>query len=350
MYMKNKHKLLMVSLIIIFTITFCDNNYMVKRKRPDTNPIVIQGFSNIGNTCYMNSTLQCLIRLNGFPRKLSYEINSKTKLTNSFLNIYKNLLTNNHKTRDIQVFKDIFSKKYIEFKGNRQHDSHEFMNYLLESIHDEINISNCSKYKVYPNGNGDLKKDKDISIKVLKLMTERDNSVIVDNFYGLFRHKISCMECKKTVTNFEKFKSISINITKNSIQECISDFEIEEVLDGQNKWNCPCCKKKVMAKKSINIWKLPLFLIIHLQRFKNNSKNNKTIKGDDIISLQNKFTSNLDLFEKKSAIYHMGSFNFGHYLSVVSENGSLHRYNDSQVDKINNFPDENAYIYIYTKK
>jgi ubiquitin carboxyl-terminal hydrolase 8 len=52
-----------------------------------------------------------------------------------------------------------------------------------------------------------------------------------------------------------------------SIEECLAKFVETEILDGDNAWNCPKCKKNRRATKTLTIAKLPTVLLIHLKRF-----------------------------------------------------------------------------------
>lgn len=52
-----------------------------------------------------------------------------------------------------------------------------------------------------------------------------------------------------------------------SIYQCLDYFVQDEILEGDNAWNCPRCKKPCRASKSLTLSKLPDVLLIHLKRF-----------------------------------------------------------------------------------
>ena len=64
---------------------------------------------------------------------------------------------------------------------------------------------------------------------------------------------------------------ISLPITggknKMVIQELIDDFIASEIMDGDDKWNCPRCKVPRRAAKTLTIARLPPIVIIQLKRF-----------------------------------------------------------------------------------
>lgn len=63
--------------------------------------------------------------------------------------------------------------------------------------------------------------------------------------------------------------SLPITTGKNKmvIQELIDDFIASEVMDGDDKWNCPRCKVPRRATKTLTIARLPPIVIIQLKRF-----------------------------------------------------------------------------------
>ena len=129
-----------------------ENDYKLKIKELEKiianykEPILI-GLNNIGATCYMNATLQCL--------------SNTKKLTDYFLNIFKNddpnkimsneyykvLLNlckeeNNKKSYSPYSFKEVLSKENPLFAGISGNDSIDLINFLLERFHQELNITN----------------------------------------------------------------------------------------------------------------------------------------------------------------------------------------------------------------
>jgi ubiquitin carboxyl-terminal hydrolase 8 len=63
--------------------------------------------------------------------------------------------------------------------------------------------------------------------------------------------------------------SLPITTGKNKvvIQELIDDFIASEIMDGDDKWNCPRCKVPRRATKTLTIARLPPIVIIQLKRF-----------------------------------------------------------------------------------
>ena len=63
------------------------------------------------------------------------------------------------------------------------------------------------------------------------------------------------------------YLSVPIPAGDCDVYSCIEAFLKEEILDGEDAWNCGRCKTKRRAVKKLDIWRLPLILLVHLKRF-----------------------------------------------------------------------------------
>jgi ubiquitin carboxyl-terminal hydrolase 4/11/15 len=52
-----------------------------------------------------------------------------------------------------------------------------------------------------------------------------------------------------------------------SLDDCLAEFEKEEILSEQDTWYCPRCKEHRRASKKFDLWKTPDILAVHLKRF-----------------------------------------------------------------------------------
>ena len=105
-----------------------------------------------------------------------------------------------------------------------------------------------------------------------------NRSIIVDLFQGQLKNTLTCLECRYKSHVFESFMYLSLPIPKHSkrgpgdgedvtINDCIKDYIRKEVLEGDERWKCPRCKRKTKSTKKISLWKLPNILVINLKRF-----------------------------------------------------------------------------------
>ena len=141
--------------------------------------------------------------------------------------------------------------------------------------------------------------------------------------------------------------------------DCIEKFSEEEILDNENKWHCERCDKLKKARKKIQIYKTPLYLIIQLKRF--NYSNNMLYhlierrKNDTQVI----FPENLDLKEyvigegKDDAKYELYSYILhreNHYISACKNRGNWVLYDDDSLYNINFKQSRNTYLLFYKKK
>ena len=108
------------------------------------------GLMNLGNTCYMNSALQCLsntmeLTKHFLDRKYVNEINldnplgSKGKLAEKYAQLVRNLHYESNSTFNPFAIKRAVGKLNAMFGGFGQQDSSEFLYYILDGLHEDIN-------------------------------------------------------------------------------------------------------------------------------------------------------------------------------------------------------------------
>jgi ubiquitin carboxyl-terminal hydrolase 4/11/15 len=95
-------------------------------------------------------------------------------------------------------FKSILSRFAPQFSGYQQHDTQEFVAFLLDGLHEDLNRVLKKPYVEKPDWNGGS------NLELVKLALtswqgymKRNDSVIVDLFQGQYRSTLVCPECKK---------------------------------------------------------------------------------------------------------------------------------------------------------
>lgn len=197
---------------------------------------------------------------------------------------------------------------------------------------------------------------------------KKNYSIITTLFTGMFLSLIECLECYHLSPSFETFNMLSISVPPKqdtTLEDCLREFSKDELLTGENMYNCEKCNKKVEAKKNMFIWEAPEILIIHLKRF-----NNMLAKTSSNVHFP---MNNLKLTDNFSPIYknenvsydlyalseHLGSsIRSGHYISHVknSLNGRWYECNDSNIFHVpheiidKEIRTQNAYLLFYEKK
>ena len=170
-----------------------NNNYTYKR---------LVGLDNLGNTCFMNTSLQCLLHTDLFIMRL-YRINSLIgkPITTSFFDICQEMREKSTSVKP-SSFKSLFGSLHSIYAGYSQQDSQEFLRKLLEDISKETNrVANIPAYRELDTKN----KTKEIlNNEFDRLFRAREDSFVVDTFYGQFVNIFKCVECNFETFSFEK--------------------------------------------------------------------------------------------------------------------------------------------------
>ena len=184
------------------------------------------GLNNLGNTCYMNSALQCLLHIPEvnyffFFNLFKQELNTTNPLgyhgdvANSFGSLLK-LAFDNSKSSSIapREFKSTIGRYSSMFHGYMQQDSQEFLSWLLDALHEDLNRIHDKPYAEKPE-----LKDEDIgnTQAIIELANtcwnqykSRNDSAIVDLFTGLYQSTLVCPTCSKTSITFDPYNDLTL--------------------------------------------------------------------------------------------------------------------------------------------
>ncbi|KAK9506727.1 hypothetical protein O3M35_008606 [Rhynocoris fuscipes] len=202
----------------------------------------LSGLRNIGNTCFLNSVVQCLSNtriLKDYLIRKDYQSDlrnseSRGALIKSFSDVITELWSGEGKIVNPSVFKSQVQRYAPRFMGYNQQDAQEFLRYLLEGLHDDINRVHV-KPKNLPEIDDDLN-DSMKSSESWKQYLRCDNSRIVDLFVGQLKSTLQCTACGHSSTTFEVFWDLSLPLPSRSgslrLSQCLDHFTKEEVLDG----------------------------------------------------------------------------------------------------------------------
>lgn len=284
----------------------------------------VNGFRNLGNTCYMNSALQALLSSNVINTVMMMYIRKNPDSPKNFspilleyCRIIIDLLSNKAESYYAPLsFKRTLDRENEWFKGSAQHDSNEFMLYLVNEFADE-------------------KKDKGMANLIRKVC------------FGKYKQYVCCAECMNVVESYFNFLDVALPIPESKnpdLEDCFKNFAQYDTLDAKNKWDCPSCKKKVIAHKKMEIHEVPEVAIFTLNRFKGTAKNTVPVKIYPHIELEGK---KLKLI---ATVNHYGGTGGGHYVAHVSRNDKWYVANDnsitpSSVDSVLNDP--SVYMVVY---
>lgn len=336
--------------------------------RVETNVRVgLTGLKNVGNSCYMNSTLQCLsatipiarFLLDGSYKRAINRVNplgTQGALAEAFAQLIRVLWSEQYTFVSPVTFREAITRFAPSFRGYDQHDAQEFLAFLLDGLHEDLNYvkQKPAPVEMTPEREHELEAlpQQVASVKEWAIYRERNDSLIVDWFQGQFRNKLTCLTCGKTSTTYNAFLYLSLPIpplprgsgNKVTLAQCLDAFTRDEILDKADAWHCPRCNKPRRATKKLTISRLPQVLLIHLKRF--SFKGPFTDKIETNVTFP---TSNLDLtnymppplppgavpkgmpvsasqqppyvYDLYGATHHFGSLSGGHYTATIRTQG-----------------------------
>ncbi|XAO22189.1 hypothetical protein I312_100956 [Cryptococcus bacillisporus CA1280] len=246
----------------------------------------ITGLKNLGNTCYMNSTIQCLSAtypfstffLDGtFSRSINKEnpLGTKGELAKAWAELLRVLWSEKYEFLSPMTFRKQITHFAPQFLGSDQHDSQEFLSFVLDGLHEDLNRIKRKPppVEMTPEREAMLESapPEVASEREWAIYRQRNDSLIVDLFQGQYRNRLECLTCHKTSTTYDAFMYMSLPVpsgkTKVVIQELIDEFVKAEVMEKENAWYCPRCKTNRRASKTLTIARLPPVLLIQLKRF-----------------------------------------------------------------------------------
>ncbi|XP_006895372.1 PREDICTED: ubiquitin carboxyl-terminal hydrolase 8-like isoform X1 [Elephantulus edwardii] len=332
----------------------------------------LTGLRNLGNTCYMNSILQCLCNaphLADYFNRNFYQddinrsnlLGHKGEVAEEFGIIMKALWTGQYRYISPKDFKITIGKINDQFAGYSQQDSQELLLFLMDGLHEDLNkADNRKRHKEENNDHLDDFKAAEYAWQKHKQLNE---SIIVALFQGQFKSTVQCLTCHKKSRTFEAFMYLSLPLASTSkctLQDCLRLFSKEEKLTDNNRFYCSHCRARRDSLKKIEIWKLPPVLLVHLKRFSYDGRWKQKLQTSVDFPLENLDLSqyvigprnNLKRYNLFSVSNHYGGLDGGHY-TAYCKNAARQRwfkFDDHEVSDISvsSVKSSAAYILFYT--
>ena len=311
-----------------------------------------KGFTNCGNTCYMNSALQCLIHLPElnpreneiFKSDLKKSTKKEFKLLKQWIQLYKEMWYENEESvintiPFIRTFVERCNEENIYFQIHDQNDVSEFLNGFINILHEEISRG----VTISPSGKptNDMGKLQVSSIHKWNDHFNEKYSFIIKDFHGQAINTTQCPKCNYYTNNFDPMLLISLDINQNTndIYDSLNTYTSPYFVDNLNLWTCDNCHKDVKCKKINKFWKLPDILIILIKQYNDNTKKlDKFIKYPMNLNMDPycyNYKNDILDYELQSICIHTGSLGGGHYYAYCKNfiDDQWRKYNDTNVSQ-----------------
>ncbi|KAF7407265.1 hypothetical protein HZH66_001802 [Vespula vulgaris] len=307
----------------------------------------LNGLRNIGNTCFMNSVIQCLSNTRPL---LEY-------VTNEHYLVDINTTTSSMKGALIKAFSQVIQELC-------QQDAQEFLRYLLEGLHEDVNRITIKPQPIHTDI-PDMYTDSEKAAESWKRYLRSEDSMIVDLFVGQLRSSLRCTFCDHVSVTLDPFWDLSLPIPARSgtvkLSQCLEHFTREEVLDGDEKPTCSKCQMRRKCTKSFGIQKFPKILVIHLKRFSPMERFRGKLNVMVDFPLMDLDLSAFAAPRVPGCTYnlygvanHSGTTYSGHYTAYCKHpySGEWHEYNDSHISGIpaKSVVSSEAYVLFYEQQ
>ncbi|KAM3864442.1 ubiquitin carboxyl-terminal hydrolase 36 [Diretmus argenteus] len=300
------------------------------------------GLHNLGNTCFLNSTVQCLTYTPPLANYLLSKEHSRACHQSGFCmicimqnHIIQAFANTGNAIKPVSFIRDL-KKIARHFRFGSQEDAHEFLRYTIDAMQ-----------KACLNGYPKLDRQTQATTLVHQI------------FGGYLRSRVKCSICKSVSDTYDPYLDIAVEIRQAAnIVRALELFVKPDVLSGENAYMCAKCKKKVPATKRFTVHRTSNVLTVSLKRFANFSggKITKDVGYPEFLNIRpymSQSSGDPVMYGLYAVLVHSGySCHAGHYYCYVkASNGQWYQMNDSMVhsSNIKVVLNQQAYVLFYLR-
>ena len=211
-----------------------------RRTEADRQPLVpgVTGLNNLGNTCYMNAALQVVsstrILAEYFKSNCHlYELNRsnplgmKGHIAKRYGDLVRDMWSGDTRTIAPIKLRWTIGKYQACFSSFQQQDSQEFLAFLLDGLHEDLNRVTDKPYVELKDSDG--RPDLLVAEEAWENHSLRNRSIIVDLFHGQLKSKVTCKVCGHESVRCDPFFNLSLPLP---MERCVSVEVVVILQDG----------------------------------------------------------------------------------------------------------------------
>lgn len=300
------------------------------------------GLHNLGNTCFLNATVQCLTYTPPLANYLLSKEHSRNCHQGSFCmlcvmqnHIVQAFANSGNAIKPVSFIRDL-KKIARHFRFGNQEDAHEFLRYTIDAMQKAC-LNGCAK---------------------LDRQTQA-TTLVHQIFGGYLRSRVKCLVCKSVSDTYDPYLDVALEIRQAAnIVRALELFVKPDVLSGENAYMCAKCRKKVPASKRFTIHRTSNVLTLSLKRFANFSggKITKDVGYPEFLNIRPYMSQSSGepvTYGLYAVLVHSGySCHAGHYYCYVkASNGQWYQMNDSLVhpSNVKVVLNQQAYVLFYLR-